>query len=194
MPYYHYRFGAVLFQFIPYPDYWFAPVLFERLLWILFICILLIALTALYWNATRAIRAKLAHSRQQIAQLENSAKSMEQTVRKLEEKAQRHLKSIEAKFVSLGTAVDDVKRETDEIECQVDTLEKKTADEVIVVDKIKHLVEVDAGDLKRIDDQVRCNSGSIERIGRHIEHLEIEVHGLMPNPAPRLAAQNQYHG
>lgn len=169
-----------------------GTLIFERVMWLLLIGLMLVGLTILYWNATRSIGASLREGRQQVVGLETVSKNIEHAIHKIEEKMQRQLKSIEGKVAHLSTTVGELQHETSEIEKHVESLESKTSVEVGAVDTIKHQVDLDVTDLKRIDDQVRTNKNGIDRIARHIDHLEVEIHGLLPGPPPRLSRDRHF--
>ncbi len=158
--------------------------LFERVIWTLIVLAVLVGLTVWYWATTRSIKQRLKASREHVARLEKVSDSLKHTVRDLEDKLQKQLASIEATITQLGGTVGEAQRETHDVEKHIDVLETKTEVAATAVDTIKHQVDMDVGELKRIDEQVKNSISRIDRNARHIDRLEIEVHTLLPGARP----------
>lgn len=159
-------------------------VLLERAMWALIAIAILAGLALGYWSAARSVNERQRANRAQVAKLERSAETFKSTIQDLEGNLQKQLTSLEGTIAQLGGTISAAQRETLDAEKHIDLLESKTESATLTLEAIKRQVDVDVGELKRIEDEVRNNANRINQNTRHIDRLEVEVHSLVPSVGP----------
>jgi chromosome segregation ATPase len=152
----------------------------ESLFLVLILMLVLTGIATRFWRnpLPSSLRVKLSESEAHVAKLQKLSEGLGRTIQNLETKMQKQLDAVESKVASLSSDVGAAIRETHDIEKHVGSLEAKTDVASTKVEAIKHQVDAEVGELKRIDDQIKDNMGKGKTNALHIQYLEDEVHGL----------------
>lgn len=152
----------------------------ESLFLALIVMAALTVIASRFWRnpLTSSVKIKLKESEAQVAKLQKTAENLGRSIQNLESKMQKQLEAVEGKVAHISSDVGVAKREAHDIEKHVGTLEAKADVAVSKADAIKHQVEAEAGELKRIDDQIKDSMGKVKANAQHIKYLEDEVHDL----------------
>jgi chromosome segregation ATPase len=156
-------------------------ILNEPLLWLMIVLTVFTGVAVRYWSnpLTEMVQEKLKSSDEQIAKLQKLSESLALTVHDLETRLQKQFDAVESKVTHLTGDVGNVIRETHDLDKHVGTLEVKADAAASKVDTIMHHVDVEVGELKRIDDQVKDSLGKVKTNAHHIQYLEDEVRSLV---------------
>jgi chromosome segregation ATPase len=152
----------------------------EPIVWLMIVVTVLTVFVARYWShpVTASVQQKLREAEDQVAKLQKAAEVFGRTVREIEAKFEKQIETISGKVAHLSGDVGEVRREAHDIDKHVDSLEMKTDVAATKVEAVKHQVDVEVGELKRIDDQVKDSLGKVKTNALHIQYLEDEVRGL----------------
>jgi chromosome segregation ATPase len=150
----------------------------------IFLALVVIALLApfilRYWQKAQpfSVREKLKELGDHITKIEKENDTLAQTIDDLKKDMVKRMDSVDASLTQLTGNVGEVKKETINIEKHVDCIEEITDETTKKVDVIKHQVEVDLGELRRIDGQIKDSLNKVEQTAQQIKYLADEVHDL----------------
>jgi peptidoglycan hydrolase CwlO-like protein len=152
----------------------------EEAMWFLVLMVVLAGFAARYWSNVfvSPIQEKLKESGEQFAKLQKVSENLGHTIHNFEDKMQKQLGSFESAVSHLSCDVGKVRRETQDLEKHVNNLEAKADVTAAKIDAIKHQLDDEVCELKRIDDQIKDSMGKVDSNARQIDHLEHEVHYL----------------
>ena len=121
---------------------------------------------------------KLKKLGKQLGKIEKENAVLAQTIDDLKTDMQKRMDSVEKSLTLMTGTLGEVKRETGDIDKHVDELENKTEVAANKVESIKHQVDVDLGELRRIDDQIKDSVIRVDQTARQIEYVAHEVRDL----------------
>jgi chromosome segregation ATPase len=133
-----------------------------------------------YWQKAQpfSVREKLKDLGDHITKIEKENDTLAQTIDDLKKDMVKRMDSVDASLTQLVGNVGEVKKETGEIEKHIDVVEVKADVAATKVEAIRHQVDVDLGELRRIDGQIKDSLTKVDQNARQIEYLAHEVRDL----------------
>jgi hypothetical protein len=152
----------------------------EPVAWLMILLTMATVMTVKYWSTplTSVIESKLRLNANHAAKLQTMFEHLGRTLQTFDDKIQKQIGAVDTKLGLLTRDVGSISRDAHEIEAHLVKLEVKTGVAETKLSTMQHQVDVDAGALKRIEDQIKNNSGAVENNTRQIDYLEHEVHDL----------------
>lgn len=161
-------------------------------LFVIVLMVLIAFIAAWYWskpNSGLARRWRLRGNEVQLVALKKPPENPNHMIADLDGKLSKQIDALNARLTQLGTDLSEIRRTTVGIDKHVDALESKSETVITKVDAVGHQVDMDVGELKRIDEHVKDSIGRAKGHALQIQNLEDEVRALereLSIPPPRM--------